>query len=386
MSKMRSARLDDLVTPGCRVAVADGFGMPKLAIGGLCEAARAAGGVRLVLGWCPVALDDFDPAAFVDVRTIMAGYGLRRFVDEGAVRYVPARMQTVCKLMHGALRPDVLVASVGRGRRGWAFTTEVAWMRAAVDAGAIVAAVERPNHPVCDGGSPIPDERLRFIGVDESPPIVPTWAEPGDIHRVIGSHLAPFIGEGSRLQFGPGPLGAGILESLRVPVHVDTGVITDAVPMLERRGLLLGRPVAPYMGGSEALYEWAAGRDVVFRLEVTHDQKRLGSGPPLVTINTALEIDLDGQVNVEAVGGSAVAGVGGQPDYAFAGASALSGGMSILAVTTRSGKNSTLVERLGAPVSTPSHDIDVVVTENGVADLRGLDRHERRRAIAGLWV
>src|SRR5690606_36873954 len=267
----------------------------------------------------------------------------------------------------------------------WAFTTEVAWMRAAVDAGAIVAAVERPNHPVCDGGSPIPDERLRFIGVDESPPIGPTWAEPGAIHRVIGSHLAPFIGEGSRLQFGPGPLGAGILESLRVPVHVDTGVITDAVPMLERRALLLGRPVAPYMGGSEALYEWAAGRDVVFRLEVTHDQKRLGSGPPLVTSNTALEIDLDGQVNIEAVGGSAVAGVGGQPDYAFAGASALSGGMSILAVTTRSGKNSTLVERLGAPVSTPSHDIDVVVTENGVADQRGLDRHERRRAIAGLW-
>ena len=105
----------------------------------------------------------------------------------------------------------------------------------------------------------------------------------------------------------------------------------------------------------------------------------------MITINTALEVDRDGQVNVEAVAGSAVAGVGGQPDYAFAGASALGGGMSILAVPSRNGKNSTLVERLGAPVSTPSHDIDVVVTEKGAADLRGLDRRERREAIAALW-
>lgn len=385
MSEICRARLGDLVTEGVRVAVADGFGMPNSAIAALCEVARNAGNVRLMLGWCPVAFEGFDPTAFADVRTVMAGYGMRRLVDSGAVHYIPARLQTVLKLLHGPLRPDVLIASVGRGPRGWTFTTEVAWMRAAVEAGAIVAAVERPNHPVCDAGPVIPEAQLSFIGTDPSPPIPSVWAPPGDIHRAIGSYIAPFVEAGSRLQFGPGSLGAGVLESLKVPVRIDTGVITDTVLLLEQRGQLLDTPIAPYLGGSEALYEWARGKALVHGLEVTHNQARLGSGAPLVTINTALEVDLDGQVNVESVGGSAIAGIGGQPDYAFAGASGLSGGLSILAVTTKSGKKSTLVEQLSAPVSTPSHDIDVVVTENGFADLRGLDRRERREAIAALW-
>lgn len=385
MGGPHGVRLGDLVTPGCRVAVADGFGMPVAAMAELANAARAAGDVRLLLGWCPAALDGFDPSAFADVRTVMAGYGMRRWVDSGAVHYLPVRLQTVLKLLRGPLRPDVLVASVGRGPRGWNFTTEVAWMRAAVEAGAIVAAIERPNHPVCDGGAPIPQAQLHIVGSDPSAPIPSVWAPPGDVHRAIGEFIAPYIEAGSRLQFGPGPLSAGILESLRVPVRIDSGVITDAVLLLDQKGQLLDTPIAPYLGGSEALYAWARGKSLVHGLEVTHNQARLGSGTPLVTINTALEVDLDGQINVEAVNGSAIAGIGGQPDYAFAGASALSGGLSILAVTTRSGKHSTLVERLSAPVSTPSHDIDVVVTEKGAADLRGLDRRERREAITALW-
>lgn len=385
MSEPRSAVLSDLVTPGCRVAVADGFGMPASAMAELSEVARKAGNVRLLLGWCPIRLNGFDPSAFADVRTVMAGYGLRHLVDEGLVHYIPARLQTVLKLVRGPLRPDVLVASVGRGAQGWTFTTEVAWMRAAVQAGAIVAAIDRPGHPVCDAGAPLPEAQLRIIGSDPSGPVASVWAAPGDVHRAIGAHIAPFVAAGARLQFGPGPLGAGVLDSLRVPVRIDTGVITDAVLLLEQRGQLLDTPIAPYLAGSESLHDWAKGKPLVHGLEVTHNQTRLGNGAPLVSINTALEIDLDGQVNVEAVGGSAVAGIGGQPDYAFAAASALSAGLSILAVATRSGRSSTLVERLSAPVSTPSHDIDVVVTENGAADLRGLDRRERRAAIAALW-
>src|SRR5690606_25060339 len=140
------------------------------------------------------------------------------------------------------------------------------------------------------------------------------------------------------------PLTAGILETLSVPVQIDTGVITDSVLQLEKRGLLHGKPSAPYLAGSSELHAWADGKGMLQGLEVTHNQARLAQGTPLVTINTALEVDMDGQVNVESVGGSAIAGIGGQPDFAFAGASAESDGLSILAVTTRSGKKSTLVE------------------------------------------
>jgi acyl-CoA hydrolase len=79
-----------------------------------------------------------------------------------------------------------------------------------------------------------------------------------------------------------------------------------------------------------------------------------------------------------------VAGIGGQPDYAAAAARSV-GGLSIVAVPTQRGLHRTLVERLGAPASTPGHDVDVVVTELGVADLRGLTRSERRAAIAAVW-
>lgn len=367
------------------MAVADGVGMPISSVGPLCDVARSVGGVRLVLGWWPAPVPDFDASAFVDVRTVMAGYSLRKLVDDGSVHYIPARLQTVLALMRDKLRPDVLVASVARTARGWTFTTEVAWMRAAVDAGAVVAAMECTGHPVCDAGPPIPDEQLWFIGTSDEPPSNSTWADPGDVHRAIGSHVVGYIPDGARLQFGPGPLSSGILDSLSVPVRIDTGMLTDAVLGLERRGLLVDLPIAPYMAGSPEFYAWAQGKELVQGLEVTHNQQRLGTGSPLVTINTALEVDLDGQINVESVGGSAIAGIGGQPDYAFAGASSLSGGLSILAVATRNGKNSTLVERLSAPVSTPSHDVDVVVTENGSRDLRGLDRRERRAAIASLW-
>ena len=79
-----------------------------------------------------------------------------------------------------------------------------------------------------------------------------------------------------------------------------------------------------------------------------------------------------------------MAGIGGHPDYAFA-ATRSAGGLSIVALPTMRGPHCTLVERLSAPVTTPSHDVDVVVTEHGVADLRGLDRAGRRVALRGLW-
>jgi acyl-CoA hydrolase len=122
---------------------------------------------------------------------------------------------------------------------------------------------------------------------------------------------------------------------------------------------------------------------MLFPLDVTHVPAR--DNGPFVAVNTALEIDLDGQVAVERAGGSTIGGIGGHPDFAFA-AAGQPGGLSIIAVTTTArGGRPTLVERLDGPVTTPGHDVDVVVTEHGAADLRGLDRLERRRAISRLW-
>jgi acyl-CoA hydrolase len=97
-----------------------------------------------------------------------------------------------------------------------------------------------------------------------------------------------------------------------------------------------------------------------------------------------MEIDLDGQVNAETVAKTWVGGIGGQPDFA-ASAAISPGGLSIVAMTVQNRGKPTLVERLQGPVTTPGHDVDVVVTELGVADLRGLSRPERRAAMANVW-
>jgi acyl-CoA hydrolase len=103
-----------------------------------------------------------------------------------------------------------------------------------------------------------------------------------------------------------------------------------------------------------------------------------------VTLNAALEVDHVGAVNVEALGRHPVSGLGGHPDFALAGHLS-SGGVSIIATPTRRNETPTLVEELAAPASTARSDVDVVVTELGAADLRGLTDPERREALTAIW-
>src|SRR5262245_698680 len=145
------------------VAVGDGFGAPRAVSGELSKAAAAAGGVRLILGWVPVPDPDLDFGAFADVRTFMPGWGLRRAVDAGLVSFAPVRMSAVPALVHGPWRPDLLVATVVRSGDGFRFGSEVSWQRAAIDAGAPVAAVVSDAAPHADAGESLPDGQVAAI-------------------------------------------------------------------------------------------------------------------------------------------------------------------------------------------------------------------------------
>jgi len=259
-------------------------------------------------------------------------------------------------------------------------------MRAAVDAGATVAALERPRLPACDAGPPLPADRVVVVGSADAPAVEIPPAAIADEHRAIGERIARLVPEGAVIQFGPGTIAEAACAALDAPVRVASGLLSDPVVGLDQRKLLIGEPRAAYLAGTAVLYDWADGRPLLHPCDVTHDPGHLRSlGAPFVAINTALEIDHDGQVNVETAGHSTIGGIGGHPDFAYTGASA-PGGLSIIAVTSRSRRGEpTLVERLEGPVTTPGHDVDVVVTEHGTADLRGLSRPERRAALARLW-
>ena len=313
----------------------------------------------------------------------MPGWGLRRAVDAGLVRFAPARMSAVPALMHGPWRPDLLVATVVRSADGFRFGSEVSWQRAAIDAGARVAAVVSAAAPHADAGPALPADHVVVVAETSEPPGVLAEATPAPAYQAIAALIAPLIEPGARLQVGPSPVAGALLRALTAPVRLDSGLLPEAVVDLDERGLLAGTPVASYLAGGPRLYAWADGKPLLHPLEHTHDLGRL-SADPLFAVNTAVEIDLDGQVNVEGTAASALGGIGGHPDYAAAAARSI-GGLSIVAVPTAHNGQPTLVRRLSRPVSTPSHDVDVVVTERGVADLRGLSRLERNRTLTRLW-
>jgi acyl-CoA hydrolase len=376
--------LADLLPTGGRLAFGDGAGAPVEVWDDVRRLVVDRTDCRLLLGWW------FSPPAAVDElpaqrsRTLISGFGMRRAIDAGQVGFVPARLGTVPALLRSALRPDVLVAAVKPVPGGFAFTTESSWMRAAIGAGAVVAAVVRPDSPCCDVEPPLPSDQVVVLTESAGRPEVLSSATPTDAQHAVAAHVVSLIPEGARVQVGPGGLGGAVYAALQVPVAVDTGLVTDPVVDLDRRGLLLDRPVAPYVAGSEVLYDWAPGRVHMSGIEVTHDPDRLLRGRPLHAVNTAIEIDLDGQVNAEVAGGSWAGGIGGQPDYAAAAATSPTG-LSIFALASSNAGRPTLVRSLGGPVTTPGHDVDVVVTDRGVADLRGLSRAERRTALACLW-
>jgi hypothetical protein len=376
------------------VAVGDGFGAPRAVSAELSRAAARAGGVRLILGWVPVADSGLDFAAFADVRAVMPGWGLRGGVAAGLVRYPPVSMSAVPALLHGPWRPDLLVAALvpaggtsaagGTSRRGgYAFGSEVSWQRAAIGAGATVAAVISRGAPRADAGEPLDSSRVVVVGQQTAPPGVLRDTSPTPEHEEIARRVALLIPEGVRLQVGPSPVGNALLHRLTVPVAIDSGVLPESVTDLASRGLLIGDPVATYLAGGPRLYEWADGRPVLHPIEYTHDIGRL-SARPFIAVNTAVEIDFDGQVNVEGTASAVLGGIGGHADYAAAAARSV-GGLSVITVTTRHHGKPTLVSQLSRPVTTPSQDIDIIVTERGEADLRGLSRPERRKALITLW-
>jgi hypothetical protein len=385
-----TAALRTALRPGMTVALGDGVGTLRCFDDGgsvgavLSDAASEVGSVRLVLGWLPAPIDGLDADAFADVVALMPGWGVRDVLRSPKARFLPTRLAAIPALLADVLTPDVLLTRVVRRDGLLRFGTEVSWQRAVIDNGARTLAVIDASAPAAAAGPPLDPSDVEVLGTLGGGPIRLPEREPGPIHDALADAVLRLIPEGARLQYGPGQLGTALLRRARVPLHIDTGLLTDAVVDLDKRGLLSDTPSATYLLGSEVLYDWADGRPILRGLDYTHDFTRLSRGLPLVAVNTAIEIDRYGQINVEGVGDKVIGGIGGHPDYCAA-ARMSSGGLSIIAVPTRVNGRSPLVERLSRPASTPAHDVDLIVTESGHVDLRAADWSQRRALITELF-
>lgn len=388
ISTQFAAALRDRLRPGMTVALGDGVGALSClddgtSVGAAVSAiAREVGSVRLILGWMPVPIDGFEADAFSETIALMPGWGVRDVLQSPTARFVPTRLTAIPALLAGVLRPDVLITRVvGREGRLY-FGSEVSWQRE-LPTVPVLAVVDN-TAPCADAGPPLDPDIVRIVGHSTDGPVRLPQKDPEPVHDALADAVLRFVPEGARVQYGPGQLGTALLRRTQVPLRIDTGLLTDAVVDMDKRGMLIDVPSATYLFGTEILYDWADGRQVLRGIEYTHDLTRLSRGEPFVAVNTAIEIDPFGQVNVEGRGEKVVGGIGGHPDYCTA-AAANRGGVSIIAVPSSYAGRSPLVEQLSRPASTSAYDIDVIVTESGHADLRGADWSRRQRLIAELF-
>jgi acetyl-CoA hydrolase len=257
------------------------------------------------------------------------------------------------------------------------------YLPAALDAARVVIAEVNDQVPQTRCGRMLTDSDLDVIVRTSRPPAEVRRAEPDPIEQRIAEHVAGLVEDESTLQIGIGRLPEAILRRLadRRALGVHSGLLNDTVADLmeagaitnARKSLDQGRSVGGFLYGTRRLFAYAHRNPAIELHETsyTHHPEVLAAQEKLVAINAALEVDLSGQVNAEVVGGRYLGAVGGAADF-LRGAARSRGGLPIVAIPSQR-----LVARLSGPVSTARSDAGIIVTEHGIADLRGQPLRER---------
>ena len=324
----------------------------------------------------------------VVLETSFVGRGMR---GSPRLAYVPSRLSLVPELWR-VLHPDVVVLHTSVPRAGKvSLGVEVNVLPAAVEAvrarGGLVVAQLNPRMPYTFGDAEL-DVGLVDVAVEVDEPLrehLP--APPDDASAAIGERVAHLVADGATLQTGIGAVPDAALAGLRRTrrgMRVWTEMFSDGVLALERAGVLdRDRPVtASFVLGSEELYRWVDGnrRVVLRRTEVANDPAVISRQPAMTSINTALQVDLFGQVNASRLEARIHSGFGGQTDF-LVGALHAKGGQALIALRSWHPRAdvSTVVPLLGEP--TTSFQPSAVVTENGVAPVWGHDEREQAHAL-----
>ncbi len=212
-------------------------------------------------------------------------------------------------------------------------------------------------------------------------PALPPPARCGETEQAIGRHAAAFIPPGATLEFGLGVLPDVVCEALgdHTGLKAHSGTVGDGIVGLAQRGIL-ERVLCGQLIGTRKLFDFARANPALRMrsTEYTHDPRVLAGIERFVAINSAVEVDLTGQVNAEVAKGSYLGAVGGALDFMRA-ASQSPGGVSLLLIPA-----ARVVASLSGPVSTPRSEAGVIVTERGAADLRGCTLRERSRRLAAI--
>ncbi|AOI87179.1 acetyl-CoA hydrolase [Burkholderia cepacia] len=347
--------------------------------------------IRVFLG---IGLADVLTPEHADAIDFLAycGSGVnRKLARANVLDILPAHYSQLPELVRsGALRIDVVMLQVAppdeHGRYSLGLAREYL-VEALKHARAIVAEVH-PDVPWTYGGPFLRATDIDLLVASDTPFPDASETTPGPVEQAIGQHVASLVEDGATLQTGIGAIPDAVMAALhdKRDLGVHTGSIGDGITALCEAGVVTnarktidaGITVGGVIIGSARVRRFAH-RNPALELrgtEYTHNPHVLRRIDRFTAINSAVEVDLTGQVNAEVVGGTYVGAVGGVGDFLRA-AQASRGGVPIVALPSTAGAHSRIVTKLSGPVTVPRSDACVIVTEYGIADLRGLSLAQR---------
>ena len=389
------------VRSGERVWIQSGCGTPSTLVDALVARAPELHDVEIVhmktLGNADYTLPEFE--GHFRHRGLFLGENVREAVAAGRADYTPIFLSEIEGLFeHGELPLDVVLMQVSPpDAHGYmSLGTTVDCTLTAVRCARTVIAEVNPRMPRTHGDTFVHISQITAV-VETDHPLLEMQAEPfTDLHLRVARHVASLIPDGATLQTGIGGIPEAVLACLedKRDLGIHTEMVPDGVIELMERGvingarktLLRGKAVAAFVLGTQRLFDFIhENPGFEFRLiQFTNDPFVVARNDRMVAINSAIQVDLTGQVCADSMGTRPYSGFGGQLDF-IRGAARSKGGVPIIALpaTAKKGVVSRIVPVLepGAGVVTSRADVHYVVTEHGVAYLHGKSLRERAEAL-----
>ncbi len=313
----------------------------------------------------------------------------RASIEAGKTDFVPMQYSAIFDYLKNELEVDVVLAQLPAAQGDdVSLGVSADFLPAVLDKAELVIAEVNKRQPVPSDSMNWPADRVDLAISCDRPVASLTTRDPDEKSVAVGRHVAELISDGDCLQIGIGAIPGAVLDALAAKndLGVHSGLITDGVMKLADAGNIKGKIVTGATLGSEALIEWAGNAtDLMIRpVGYTHDPGVIRQIDNFVSINSAVEIDLFGQVSADMLDGRQWAGPGGAVDM-MRGAALSKGGRSIVALksTAGQGKRSRIVTALerGTAATALRTDVDYVVTEFGARRVRHLSAAARAEAL-----
>ncbi len=334
-------------------------------------------------------------------NAFFVGANVRESVQKGLADYIPVFLGETSKLYREKyIKCNVAMIQVcPPDKFGYvSLGTSVDATLAAIETAEFTIAVVNKNVPRSLGDSQIHISNIDYFVEDDSPLITVEFAKPTEIERTIGRYCAELIEDGACLQMGIGSIPNAILSCLgnHKDIGIHTEMFSDGILPLIKKGIITGakkrldkgKIVSTFVMGSQKIYNFIDSNPQVLMkdVEYTNDPFIIAQQPKMTSINSAIQVDLSGQVCADSLGDKIYSGVGGQIDFVY-GSTRAKGGKAIIAMPTTTRKGiSKIVPALdlGSGAVTTRNHIHWFITEYGAVNLYGRSLQERAKLIISI--